>query len=977
MKNRNDMSIFQNAIRSETRNKMSENNIWEILGLESGATRKEIKRQYAKLSKECHPEEKPEKFARLHQAYQTAMKLCDDKASKVVQLDFPNNNYEKNAQKIQLEEASKEISNESLFEKISDLKESSIKEAEAKEEKKESDETKESEKTSTPSTDSQSSLLDKLIRNDENDLEAYINNGIIMTIIDTLSDKKRRNKPAVWQEIFLSEEFLSEQFKEIFADGMEYVFRNIPKVENVNEVPSAFLTELAIAYGITVEENGMYRLGNGLKIEQVITDYWFSMPEEWYSIRATGYLKKKQNRVRAVSFGQYRALLSMHESTFNNDSERLKWQEIIWGLRAEYFIENDKTSEDLATLSRILIDLCIFWLEHYRIPDHVVTYIYKSLYLDNLESISYGEWYRPLKECISRCYPDLECLDTQKKEIKTKFVTEYMNFCALNSKIEDEMYENKDFDKTLIDEKCDALFESDIWKKYAKDPVIINYLVETGGFVHIYYKAIDKMFWTYYDENKLYEDNEADLLENLIRARSFSSDIPTTGDNERATYILMYAFGIRRVSGVKIYDKYGMYGSDGIMNMPMYIDYLFCVKELSEYDTETFEHKFPDGNTLKYSLEYKNVRVFWNENEVYGDILSPEEVLAYAEELSGSCDFFALLSILDRKAYHNCDKDLKQSIRKYIEKWLMSLEITLNIRNRIIDCILMGEDEIANLGKFGICYGGGGKLYIVEKGAKLIPYLYSVKGLTRLPEYIGAKGVTDLEIALKIYSCPKPELIKEYDISRLSKEDVSNVIFEGLMLNAKVNEEPKANKKDDDTYNVPYVKEYMVREGRFIRNAFVTLDRNTTSSRREVFAVSLLDNKIFGFGSNGNVSEGDIYGEFRKNARELEEDIMRRTNERSIVIGYFTRDYGNYFKKPIAIGESGNLYIKTAFSNIVSGKSIKDIMKDYLPLSRYEKVEVYANVLAMSRFGNTFNYNFKACDFADKDSLANYYAKFI
>ena len=977
MKNRNDMSIFQNAIRSETRNKMSENNIWEILGLESGATRKEIKRQYAKLSKECHPEEKPEKFARLHQAYQTAMKLCDDKASKVVQLDFPNNNYEKNAQKIQLEEASKEISNESLFEKISDLKESSIKEAEAKEEKKESDETKESEKTSTPSTDSQSSLLDKLIRNDENDLEAYINNGIIMTIIDTLSDKKRRNKPAVWQEIFLSEEFLSEQFKEIFADGMEYVFRNIPKVENVNEVPSAFLTELAIAYGITVEENGMYRLGNGLKIERVITDYWFSMPEEWYSIRATGYLKKKQNRVRAVSFGQYRALLSMHESTFNNDSERLKWQEIIWGLRAEYFIENDKTSEDLATLSRILIDLCIFWLEHYRIPDHVVTYIYKSLYLDNLESISYGEWYRPLKECISRCYPDLECLDTQKKEIKTKFVTEYMNFCALNSKIEDEMYENKDFDKTLIDEKCDALFESDIWKKYAKDPVIINYLVETGGFVHIYYKAIDKMFWTYYDENKLYEDNEADLLENLIRARSFSSDIPTTGDNERATYILMYAFGIRRVSGVKIYDKYGMYGSDGIMNMPMYIDYLFCVKELSEYDTETFEHKFPDGNTLKYSLEYKNVRVFWNENEVYGDILSPEEVLAYAEELSGSCDFFALLSILDRKAYHNCDKDLKQSIRKYIEKWLMSLEITLNIRNRIIDCILMGEDEIANLGKFGICYGGGGKLYIVEKGAKLIPYLYSVKGLTRLPEYIGAKGVTDLEIALKIYSCPKPELIKEYDISRLSKEDVSNVIFEGLMLNAKVNEEPKANKKDDDTYNVPYVKEYMVREGRFIRNAFVTLDRNTTSSRREVFAVSLLDNKIFGFGSNGNVSEGDIYGEFRKNARELEEDIMRRTNERSIVIGYFTRDYGNYFKKPIAIGESGNLYIKTAFSNIVSGKSIKDIMKDYLPLSRYEKVEVYANVLAMSRFGNTFNYNFKACDFADKDSLANYYAKFI
>ena len=914
---------------------MSENNIWEILDLEPGATKKEIKRQYAKLSKECHPEEKPEEFERLHQAYRTAMKLCDDKAGKDVQLDLSNNNYEGNAQIMQLEE---------------------------------------SEKTSVPSTDSSSSLLDKLNQNDENDLEAYVNTGIIRTILDTLSDKKRRNKPAVWQEIFLSEEFLCEQFREIFAYGMEYVFRNIPKVENVNEVPSAFLTELAIAYGITVEENGTCRLGNGLKIEQVITDYWFSMPEEWYSIRAIGYLKKKPNRVRAVSFGQYRVLLSMHESTFNNDSERLKWQELIWGLRAEHFIENDKTSDDLATLSRILIDLCIFWLEHYKIPYHVVDYIYKSLYLDNLESISYGEWYIPLKECISRCYPDLECLNTQKKEIKTKFVTEYMNFCALNSKLEDAMYENKDFDKTLIDEKCDALFESDMWKENAKDSVIINYLVETGGFVHMYYKAIDKMFCTYYDENKLYEDNEADLLENLIRARSFSSTIPTTEDNERTAYILMYAFGIRRVSGVKIYDKYGMYGSDGVMNMPMYIDYLFCVKELGEYDTETFEHKFLDGNTLKYSLEYKNVRVFWNENEVYGDILSTEEVLTYADELFDSCDFFALLSILDRKAYHNSDKDLKQAIRKCLEKWLMPLEITLNIRNRIIDCILMGEDEIAKLGKFAICYGGGGKLYIVEKGDKLIPYLYSVKGLTRLPEYIRAKGVTDLEIALKIYSCPKPELIKEYDVRGLSDDEISNVIFEALTLNAKLNEED-----NNDIYNVPYVKEYMEREGRFIRNAFVTLDRNTASYGREVFAVSLSDNKIFGFDSNGldNDLESDIYGEFRKTARELEKDIMRRNNERSIVIGYFTGDYGNYFKKPIAIGESGNLYIKTTFSNIVSGKSIKDIMKDYIPISRYEKVGVYANVLTMSRFGNSFNYNFKTCDFADKDSLANYYVKYI
>ena len=44
---------------------------YKILGLESGASVEEVKEAYAKLSKEYHPEENPEEFQRIHEAYTT------------------------------------------------------------------------------------------------------------------------------------------------------------------------------------------------------------------------------------------------------------------------------------------------------------------------------------------------------------------------------------------------------------------------------------------------------------------------------------------------------------------------------------------------------------------------------------------------------------------------------------------------------------------------------------------------------------------------------------------------------------------------------------------------------------------------------------------------------------------------------------------------------------------------------------------
>lgn len=48
-------------------------NAWEILGIEPTSDKKTIKRAYAKLLKQYHPEENPEKFTQIQAAYQQCL----------------------------------------------------------------------------------------------------------------------------------------------------------------------------------------------------------------------------------------------------------------------------------------------------------------------------------------------------------------------------------------------------------------------------------------------------------------------------------------------------------------------------------------------------------------------------------------------------------------------------------------------------------------------------------------------------------------------------------------------------------------------------------------------------------------------------------------------------------------------------------------------------------------------------------------
>ena len=50
-------------------------NCWEVLGIESTKDKKEIKKAYARLLKQYHPEENPEEFKQIQAAYQQGLHL--------------------------------------------------------------------------------------------------------------------------------------------------------------------------------------------------------------------------------------------------------------------------------------------------------------------------------------------------------------------------------------------------------------------------------------------------------------------------------------------------------------------------------------------------------------------------------------------------------------------------------------------------------------------------------------------------------------------------------------------------------------------------------------------------------------------------------------------------------------------------------------------------------------------------------------
>lgn len=83
--------------------------IWDILQIDEGADKREIKRAYARLSREIHPEERPEEFQRLYEAYQKALRYASCGERSEADLKTDNNMGKEEAPEKRKESRYKEL----------------------------------------------------------------------------------------------------------------------------------------------------------------------------------------------------------------------------------------------------------------------------------------------------------------------------------------------------------------------------------------------------------------------------------------------------------------------------------------------------------------------------------------------------------------------------------------------------------------------------------------------------------------------------------------------------------------------------------------------------------------------------------------------------------------------------------------------------------------------------------------------------
>lgn len=139
--------------------------MWEILGIEPTHSKREIQRAYAAQARLCHPEEDPERFAELKDAYREALQCARN--------EMPEPEKEKGHVPGRPEE--------------------------------------------DPSVPS---LLSRLDRAEQEKIRASRKQGALRRLTELLEDSREGKRQEAWREYFLSEDFLKEQYEEEFGKGL-------------------------------------------------------------------------------------------------------------------------------------------------------------------------------------------------------------------------------------------------------------------------------------------------------------------------------------------------------------------------------------------------------------------------------------------------------------------------------------------------------------------------------------------------------------------------------------------------------------------------------------------------------------------------------------------------------------------------------------------------------------------------------------
>ena len=554
--------------------------VWSLLGIEPTDDRKAIRSAYAAQSRLHHPEEEPEYFVELNQAYRQALALArtanGDDGGELRKLgtvreekrgpgnrrdtEEPQSGDDRREERVETvreekrgpgnrrdteepqsgDDRTEERSETGREEKRGrgnrrdteepqsgdDRTEESSEDIEAREDRESREESGNRRESAT--------LLERLAGAQQKAIQASMETGALRDLITLFTDSKQAKAADAWRRFFLSEAFLGEQYTEEFARGLsDYLMEQ--EVFPWDNLPMALLQELAIAYGLIPHFAGEeYREG-------------MKYPKEWYKVSVEqtfparkqvaeifnrqGWdcdlksmtrrmLKQPANKVRHNAFSDYLALKEMGRRGQLTEAEKETWQYILGFGQVHYLFErNGKRpgTGDYESRSECVVKLYVQWLKEERLPECVLKFLYRKFSFRELDRSSTRGLYGALKEQVLRQLPQVEELLFDQDGLEQK-VTKVYRICSAIINDNHSDYEKSIYEETpQIRERVEALFAMPEWREVQGDRGLFDRLY--GGAKRLVMpRSLAEGLIRCLQQGDFPEPKRTELLESLLRS---------------------------------------------------------------------------------------------------------------------------------------------------------------------------------------------------------------------------------------------------------------------------------------------------------------------------------------------------------------------------------------------------------------------------------------------------------------------------
>lgn len=616
--------------------------IWEILEIEETDSVRDIRRAYSNSLKKYHPEDDPEQFALVKDAYEKAIRYARKKDSDKRQQDSRSH-----------------TSTLSMPEKVLVTFDGGREE---------------------PKKEEQPSFLAKLDelqehspRMDDVAKEAFL------AFQKIANDETVRENRDIWKAYFLSKEFLRAQFHaEVLQSIREYLCHNGLRFWD------NFIIELVIAYDIIIEADDLVLIYNE-KSEQdvlhgaakVVAEIWNAMPGEWRNNQGRTLLEQEGSLLRKKTFGNYLRLRSMSESGMLTEEYKKEWgYQLLECGKWIYLVsgesqKNQITEGDARRYIRdvSLLTLYTFFVEECGAPDVVCRYMYNEYELHQIGHKHYSENYISLKNAILKQFPQIQSEQKlrqvgreQRFLLKSKMGLlqkkyDYSGWGDTRMWMNEMLFATKNVE--ISDQQVreiDELIHSDLFQTLMYDPIVLEFTYGPS-------LLTEKVYQEYLKEDDMDEKVEMLMLQ-LMEQITIYHRIPEYNCMEPYTYHIeeeteeywYYFFQAGFKNGVFL----PVFKYVENVSLAEYIERIYKPSrqwrtEFLGFDLRTGEYHakrervllLPDGREIRLIYEMFDIVYFYQETKIEEPFYTFNQLLDYAGGCGQESLFFLLLPLAE------------------------------------------------------------------------------------------------------------------------------------------------------------------------------------------------------------------------------------------------------------------------------------------------------------------------------------------